>query len=162
MALVGGRRYGSETTPGKNRDATVEQIAKDLRHLSADQLAKPTQGGDRGVDKPLTTSDGKVFAIGPVPKTRIKKSRQRHKKWQQRASWRKKGSQNQKQAYRKAARYQQYEKNVRNEDATRCQRYRRSACPRELAYRQYDQTAEGQKRCQRPVSAQWSESQSRA
>ncbi len=47
--------------PGKDADTATEQIAEDLRHLSADQLAGRTLGGDRGVAKRLTTSDGQVL-----------------------------------------------------------------------------------------------------
>lgn len=99
--------------PGPNADAATERIAEALRRLPADQLAARTLGGDRGIAKPLTTSDGQVFDLKPVQKTRIHKGRRRQKQWQRKAARRKKGSQNQKKAYRKVARYQQYEKNVR-------------------------------------------------
>ena len=124
IAVQGGRWWLSLaaedtalTTPGKNLEAAVEQIAEDLRHLSADQLAKPTQGGDRGVAKLLSTSDGKVFDIGPVLKTRIKKSRQRHKKWQQRASRRKQGSKEPEAGLSKSGAVSAIRKNGRNEYA---------------------------------------------
>ncbi len=175
IAVQGGRWWLSLaaedtalTTPGKNLEAAVEQIAEDLRHLSADQLAKPTQGGDRGVAKPLTTSDGKVFDIGPVLKTRIKKSRQRHKKWQQRASRRKQGSKNQKQAYRKAARYQQYEKmSGTSTPIKRITNWLPTMRSLGMSSRTCVSTISPndrrpKKRCQRPVSSQSSESQSRA
>ncbi|MDA8205870.1 MAG: hypothetical protein M0Z36_07365, partial [Thermaerobacter sp.] len=67
-----------------------EQIAEDWRHLSADQLAERTLGGDRGVAKPLVTSDGQVFDLQPVQKSRIKRNRWQRKKWQRRAARRKK------------------------------------------------------------------------
>jgi transposase, IS605 OrfB family, central region len=63
------------------------------------------------------TSDGHVFDLLPVQKTRIQQARRQHRRWQRRAARRKKGSQNQKKAYRKVAHYQQYEKNVRHEYA---------------------------------------------
>jgi putative transposase len=103
--------------PTKTVDTTREQIAEDLRHLSVDQLAERTLGGDRGVAKPLVTSDGQTFDLQPVQKERIEKARRQRKKWQRRAARRKKGSKNQKKAYRKAAHYQQYEANVRHEYA---------------------------------------------
>ena len=103
--------------PGNTPDAAVEQIVEDLRHLSPDQLAERTLGGDRGVAKPLMTSDGHTFDLQPVQKERITKTRRQRKKWQRRASRRKKGSRNRQKAYRKAARYQQYEKNVRQDYA---------------------------------------------
>ncbi len=105
------------TMPGRDADAATEQIAEDLRHLSPDQLAERTLGGDRGVAKPLATSDGQVFDLLPVQKPRIQKTRRQRQRWQRRAARRKKGSQNQKKAYRKAARYQRYEVNVRQEYA---------------------------------------------
>jgi putative transposase len=105
------------TMPAKTADATTEQIAEDLRHLSADQLAERTLGGDRGVAKPLMASDRQTFDLQPVQKERIKKARRQRKKWQRRAARRKKGSRNQKKAYRKAAHYQQYEANVHHEYA---------------------------------------------
>ena len=105
------------TMPGKLVDAATEQVAEDLRHLSPDQLAERTLGGDRGVAKPLTTSNGQVFDLLPVQKQRIRTTRGQRKRWQRRAARRKKGSRNQKKAYRKAARYQQYEVNVRQEYA---------------------------------------------
>ncbi|MDA8205321.1 MAG: hypothetical protein M0Z36_04575 [Thermaerobacter sp.] len=46
------------TMPEKTVDAMMEQIAKDLRHLSCAQLAERTLGGNRGVAKPLVSSDG--------------------------------------------------------------------------------------------------------
>ena len=103
--------------PKKTVDAATEQIAEDLRHLSPAQLAERTLGGDRGVAKPLATSDGQVFDLRPIQKTRIQKARRQQKKWQRWAARRKKGSQNQKKAYRKVAHYQQYEKNVRQDYA---------------------------------------------
>ena len=66
--------------PAKSVDATTEQIAEDLRHLSVDQLTERTLGGDRGVAKPLMISDGQTFDPQPVPKERIKKGRQQRKK----------------------------------------------------------------------------------
>jgi len=103
--------------PKKTEDAAIERIAEDLRYLSAEQLAERTLGGDRGVAKPLMTSDGQVFDLKPIQKTRIHKRRRRQKQWQRKVARRKKGSKNQKKAYRKVARYQQYEKNVRHDYA---------------------------------------------
>ncbi len=105
------------TMPKHTADATTAQIAEDLRHLSTEQLTERTLGGDRGVAKPLTTSEGQVFDLLPVQKKRIKKTRRQRQRWQRKASRRKKGSQNQKKAHRKAARYQQYEKHVQSEYA---------------------------------------------
>ena len=105
------------TMPAKTVDAATEQIAEDLRHLSAEQLAERTLGGDRGVAKPLATSDGQIFDLLPVHKQRIRKTRRQRKQWQRRAARRKRGSRNQKKAYRKAARYQRYEAQVRHEYA---------------------------------------------
>ncbi len=90
-----------------------EQIAEDWRHLSADQLAERTLGGDRGVAKPLVTSDGQAFDLQPVQKSRIKRNRWQRKKWQRRAARRKKGSKNRRKAQQNAHRYQRYEKHVR-------------------------------------------------
>ncbi len=103
--------------PEKTLDAMTEQIAEDLRHLSAEQLAERTLGGDRGVAKPLVTSDGQIHDLDPVQKDRIQQHRKQHTTGQRKASRRKKGSKNQNKAYRKAARYQQYEKNVRQDYA---------------------------------------------
>ncbi len=103
--------------PGKDVDTATAQIAEDLRHLSRDQLAERTLGGDRGVAKPLTTSDGQVFDLQPVQKTRLKKAQRQRKQWQHRASRRKKGSRNRRKAHQKAARYQRYAKHVRHEYA---------------------------------------------
>ena len=52
-----------------------------------------------------------------MQKKRITKTRRQRQRWQRRASRRKKGSKNQKKAYQKVARYQQYEKNVRQDYA---------------------------------------------
>ena len=57
-------------------------------------------GFDRGVAKPLVTSDGQVYDLLPVQKERIDKEREQKKKWQRRAARRKKGSKNQRKAYR--------------------------------------------------------------
>ncbi|PSR20439.1 MAG: transposase, partial [Sulfobacillus acidophilus] len=88
-----------------------------MRHLSPDQLAERTLGGDRGIAKPLMTSDGQEFDLKHIQKKRIKKTRGQRPQWQRRACRRKKGSKNQKKAYRKVAKYQQYEKNVRQDYA---------------------------------------------
>ncbi len=98
----------SETTA----DATMKQSAEDLRQLSVDQLVERTLGGDRSIAQPLMTSDGQAL---PVQKKRIKKARRQQEKWPRRASRRKPGSQNQKTAYRKVAKSQQDEKNVRQD-----------------------------------------------
>ena len=107
------------TVPDSDRDraALIEAVAQELRQLPADALAAHTCGADRGVAKPLMTSNGHVYDLSPVQKERIEESREQKKKWQRRAARRKKGSKNQKKAYRKAARYQQYEANVRREYA---------------------------------------------
>jgi len=124
IAVEGGRwwlSFAAEdpdvSMPGRDADAATERIAADLRHLSADQLADRTLGGDRGVAKPLMTSDGQSFDLLPVQKKRIQQARRQRRRWQRRASRRTKGSQNQKKAYRKVAPYHQYEKNVRHEYA---------------------------------------------
>ena len=98
-------------------NSTIEAIAQELRQIPSDDLAARTCGADRGVAKPLVTSDGQVYDLQPVQKERIEKEREQKKKWQRRAARGKKGSKNQKKAYRKAARYQQYEANVRKEYA---------------------------------------------
>ena len=105
------------TMPGRTVDEATERIAEDLRHLSAEQLAERTLGGDRGIAKPLMTSDGDTHDLQPVQKQRIKTKRRQHKRWQRRTSRRKKGSKNRKKAQKNAARAQQYEKNVRREYA---------------------------------------------
>ncbi len=76
--------------PEKTVDAATERIAEDLRHLSVEQLTERTLGGDRGVAKPLTTSDGQVFDLKPIQKTRIGKARHHRKQWQRMAARRKK------------------------------------------------------------------------
>ena len=54
------------TIPGKDADAATERVAEDLRPLSAEQLAERTLGGDRGVEKPLMTSDGHGYNLQSV------------------------------------------------------------------------------------------------
>lgn len=76
--------------PEKTADAATERIAEDFRHLSPEQLAERTLGGDRSIAKPLTTSDGQVFDLRPGQQDRIQKHRQQHKKWLRKASRRKK------------------------------------------------------------------------
>ncbi|MCL5972712.1 MAG: hypothetical protein M1499_09160, partial [Firmicutes bacterium] len=71
--------------PEKTLDARTEQIAEDLRHLSAEPLAERTLSGDRGVAQPLTTSDGQVFDLDPMQKARIHRRRRRQKQWQRKA-----------------------------------------------------------------------------
>ncbi|MCL4352142.1 MAG: transposase [Firmicutes bacterium] len=72
-----------------------------------------TPGGDRGVAKPWVTSDGQIRDFDPVQQVRIQRHRKQHTTWQRKASRRKRGSKNQ----NKAARYQQYEKNIRQDYA---------------------------------------------
>ena len=52
--------------PERAADAATEQIDEDLRHLSPDQLAERALGGDRGVAKPLSTSDGQTLGFGII------------------------------------------------------------------------------------------------
>jgi len=103
--------------PGHDVDSAIEAVAQELRQLPSDDLAARTCGADRGVAKPLVTSDGQVYDLQPVQKERIEKEREQKKKWQRRAARRKKGSKNQNKAHRRSARYQQYEANVRKEYA---------------------------------------------
>lgn len=105
------------TMPGHAPDIATEQIANELRHLTAEQLRERTCGGDRGIAKPLMTSDGQVHDLLPIQKQRIQHARKQQKKWQHKAAHRKKGSRNQKKAYRKAGRYGQYEARVQEEYA---------------------------------------------
>ncbi len=63
------------------------------------------------------TSDGKIFDLKPVQKSRIAKRRRQRKRWQRRAARRKQGSRNRHKAYQKAARCQRYEKHVRQDYA---------------------------------------------
>ncbi len=103
--------------PGGKPENAAERIAEDLRHLSEGQLLERTLGADRGVAKPLMTSDGRVLDLSAVQKERIGKARRRRKTWQRRAARRGKGSRNQKKAYRRAGRYARYEANVRQDYA---------------------------------------------
>ena len=93
-------------------DAGQERIAEDLRHLTEEQRML-TLGNDRGVAKPLAASDGRVYGLSDVQKERVEKARRQKARWQRIAAGRKKKSQNQKKAYRRAARYLRYETNVR-------------------------------------------------
>ncbi len=88
-------------------------MAANLRRLPEDPLLARTLGADRGVAKPLTVSNGRVFTLLPIQKERIQKSRRQRAKWQRQAARRQKGSQNQKKADQRAARYARYEANVR-------------------------------------------------
>ena len=98
-------------------ESDPEVVADHLRSLGEERLLARTLGADRGVAKPLMTSDGRVYDLMPVQKDRIEKHRQQTKKWQRRAARRKKGSKNQQKAYRRAARYKRYDTNVRREYA---------------------------------------------
>jgi putative transposase len=80
--------------PDRDADAATEQIADNLRHLSADQLVEQTLGAARGIAQPLMTSDGQACDRLPVRKTRIEQTRRQPKRWPRRASRRKKGSPN--------------------------------------------------------------------
>ncbi len=61
---------------GTDRNALIEAAAQELRQLSPDILADRTCGADRGVAKPLMTSDGHVYDLSPVQKERIEKERE--------------------------------------------------------------------------------------
>lgn len=89
------------------------EIIGRLQALSDEELRDVTLGGDRGVAKPLMTSDGKVYSLTDIQMKRIEKERKRKVRWQRWAARRKKGSKNRQKAYRKVARYQEYETNVR-------------------------------------------------
>jgi len=94
-----------------------ESLIASLQKMSDEELMDRTIGADRGVAKPLMTSDGHVYDLSDEQKARIQKERNRKARWQRRASKRQKHSKNQRKAYRKTARYQQYEANVRNDFA---------------------------------------------
>jgi putative transposase len=117
IAVEGGRwwlSFAAEdptvTLPEHMVEATTERRPEAFRHLSETPLIERTLGGDRGVAKSLTTPDGQYFDLQPVQKARIHQTRRQQKKWQQRATRQQKGSRNQQKAYRKVARYRQYEK----------------------------------------------------
>lgn len=99
--------------PDSDPDQGIERIAENFRRMPEEQLLSRTLGADRGVAKPLTVSDGRVFTLLPMQKERIQKSRRQRAKWTRRAARRQKGSRNQKKAYQRAARYARYEANVR-------------------------------------------------
>jgi putative transposase len=94
-----------------------ETVIASLQKMSDEELMDHTIGADRGVAKPLMTSDGQVYDLSDAQKARIQKERKRKTRWQRRASKRQKHSKNQRKAYRKTARYQQYETNVRHDFA---------------------------------------------
>jgi putative transposase len=94
-----------------------ETVIATLQRMSDEELIDLTIGADRGVAKPLVTSNGHLYDLSDAQKARIQKERKRKARWQRRASKRKKHSKNQRKAYRKTARYQQYEANVRNDFA---------------------------------------------
>ena len=94
-----------------------ETVIASLQQMSDEELLGMTIGADRGVAKPLMTSDGQVFDLSDKQKEHIHNERKRKVRWQRRASKRQKGSKNQGKAYRKTVRYQQYEANVRQDFA---------------------------------------------
>lgn len=98
-------------------DTTGNELAERgpeiVRAMPTEELAAKTCGADRGVAKPLATSDGKVFDLEPAQRERIQAGRRRQCRWQRRAARRQKGSRNQKKAYRRVARYDRYEADVR-------------------------------------------------
>lgn len=94
-----------------------EAVIASLQKMSDEELMDHTIGADRGVAKPLMTSDGQVFDLSDTQKEHIHNERKRKIRWQRRASKRQKHSKNQSKAYRKTARYQQYEANVRQDFA---------------------------------------------
>jgi putative transposase len=92
-------------------------IIEKLLKKTNTELWNVTLGGDRGVAKPLMTSDGEVYALTDIQKKRIAEERKRKVHWQRKAAKRKKGSRNRQKAYQKVARYQRYEANVRQDFA---------------------------------------------
>ena len=94
-----------------------ETILASFQGMSEQKLEAITVGADRGVAKPLVASNGKIYDLSDIQKERIQKERTQKKKWQHKAAKRKKDSKNQRKAYQKAARYQQYEANVRRDFA---------------------------------------------
>ena len=114
IAVQNGKWYLSFNTEDEKITTHKEEaIIQQLQKKSNVELWHVTLGNDRGVAKPLMTSDGDIYSLSDVQKKRIAKERKRKVRWQRRAAKRKKGSKNQKKAYRKVARYQRYEANVR-------------------------------------------------
>lgn len=115
ISVHGGRWFVSFSVedPALAIPVTAERVAEKLRQMSFEELAVRTCGADRGVAKPLATSDGQVYDLRPVQKDRIKAARTKKKRWQRRAARRKKGSKNRAKAHQRVARYDRYEANVR-------------------------------------------------
>ncbi|WP_051344368.1 RNA-guided endonuclease InsQ/TnpB family protein [Alicyclobacillus herbarius] len=108
-----GRWYVSFSCDDGTCSPDEADIAASMRTLEQDALLERTLGLDRGVAKPLATSDGRVFDLLPVQKARIQKCRKQKVRWQRRAARRQDGSRNQQTAYARASRYDAYETNVR-------------------------------------------------
>ncbi len=98
-------------------DFKEEFLLSHYQQYGIEELESMTLGGDRGVAKPLVTSNGEIFDLREVQKQRIQKEYRRKLRWQRKAAKRQKNSRNQKKAYRKMGRYQQYESNVREDFA---------------------------------------------
>lgn len=95
-----------------------EQDAIDWLMLHTEnELAAVTVGLDRGVKRPLATSDQSTFGFTPIQHKRLAQQERHKKRWQRKQARRTKGSKNWCKAKAKVARYQRYAVDVRREVA---------------------------------------------
>lgn len=117
ISVQAGRWHLSFNYDDKIPEPSEEDTLAWLGQHNEPELLAITQGLDRGVQNPLTTSDGRVFGFSDIQQERLLKADAHKKRWQRRMARRQKGSRNYAKARQKVARYQRYGADVRRDVA---------------------------------------------
>lgn len=103
--------------PGHEVLRNPQELAYELGRLEREALEAVTLGLDRGVVKPVATSDGLDFDIDPVCRQRMARKERAAKRHQRRLARQLKGSRNRSKTRQRLARCQAYGREVRRDFA---------------------------------------------
>jgi len=112
-----GRWYLSFSTDNGLPELKPEEIARELQAWDEADLRAAAVGVDRGIATPIYASPGMTAELSSVQQQRIDKKERARKRWQRRMARRVKGSSGWRKAKQRAARCQQYARNVRHDFA---------------------------------------------
>lgn len=122
VSVEGGHWHVSFATEDGRPELNDAEIAEALQGFSEADLLARAVGIDRGVAIPAAVSNGETFDFSAIQKKRQAGAQKHRRRWQRRAARRQKGSSRQRKALRRAACYQRYGTNVRNDMAHKASR----------------------------------------
>lgn len=122
VSVEGGRWFVSFSTDDGEPEISDAEIAAELQQLSKAELLQQTIGIDRGVKIPAAVSTGESYDFSETEKRRLQRAERYKKRWQRIAARRQKGSNRQRKAFKRAARYQRYQADVRKDFAHKTSR----------------------------------------